>query len=184
MTKIVCEVIKKINENPGFARALSFIYFQKWLDIVQASADEWPISANDDSECILLYIYSRKSIIWSGNSSDSVPEVIGNIGQYRETKRPISGKRHFLYWKYMESRGWPSMVIVGRPMNSNDPQLCPFDKFLIWFCVCVLTRLFCDLARLSCVLARLSYVQARLSCVLARLSYVQAGLFCVHSRHQ
>ena len=23
------------------------------------------------------------------------------------------------------------MVIVGRPMNSNDQQRCPFDKFLI-----------------------------------------------------
>ena len=47
-----CEVIKKINEDPEFDRALSFILFQKWLDIVPASADEWPISANDDSECI------------------------------------------------------------------------------------------------------------------------------------
>ena len=54
MTKIVCEVIKKINEDPGFDRALSFIFFQKWLDIVPALADDWPISANDDSECILL----------------------------------------------------------------------------------------------------------------------------------
>ena len=52
MTKIVCEVIKKINEDPGFDRALSFIFFQKWLAIVPASADEWPILANDD--------YSRK----------------------------------------------------------------------------------------------------------------------------
>ena len=34
MTKIVCEVIKTINEDPGFDRALSFIFFQKWLDIV------------------------------------------------------------------------------------------------------------------------------------------------------
>ena len=23
------------------------------------------------------------------------------------------------------------MVIIGRPMNSNGPQRCPFDKFLI-----------------------------------------------------
>ena len=53
-TKIVCEVIKKINENPGFDRALSFIFFQKWLHMVPASVDEWPISANDESECILL----------------------------------------------------------------------------------------------------------------------------------
>ena len=45
MTKIVCEVIKKVNEDPGFDRALSFIFFQKWIDIVPASADEWPISA-------------------------------------------------------------------------------------------------------------------------------------------
>ena len=50
----MCEIIKEINEDPGFDRALSFIFFQKWLDIVPASADEWPISANDDSECILL----------------------------------------------------------------------------------------------------------------------------------
>ena len=49
MTKIVCKVIKKINEDPGFDRTLSFIFFQKWL----VSADELPISANDDSECIL-----------------------------------------------------------------------------------------------------------------------------------
>ena len=50
-TKIVCEVIKKIKEDPGFDRALSFILFQKWLDIAPASADEWPISANDGTEC-------------------------------------------------------------------------------------------------------------------------------------
>ena len=54
MTKIVCEVIKKINEDPKFDRALSFIFFKKWLDIVPASADEWQISAKDESECILL----------------------------------------------------------------------------------------------------------------------------------
>ena len=48
------EVIKKINEDPGFHRALLFIFFQKCLDIVPASADEWPISANDDSECIYV----------------------------------------------------------------------------------------------------------------------------------
>ena len=54
MIKIVCEVIRKIKEDPGFDRALSFILFQKWLDIVQASADEWPISANDGSECIYV----------------------------------------------------------------------------------------------------------------------------------
>ena len=53
MTKIVCEVIKKINEDPVFDRALLFILF-KCLDIVPASADEWPISANDDSECIYV----------------------------------------------------------------------------------------------------------------------------------
>ena len=58
MTKIVCEVIKKIKEDPGFDRALSFILFQKWLDIVPASADEWPISANNGSECI-QYMYIR-----------------------------------------------------------------------------------------------------------------------------
>ena len=54
MTKIVCEVIKKINEDMGFDRALSFIFFQKSLDIVPASADEWPISANDGIECIYV----------------------------------------------------------------------------------------------------------------------------------
>ena len=54
MTKIVCEVIKKIKEDLGFNRALSFILFQKWLDIVPASADEWPISANDGTECIYV----------------------------------------------------------------------------------------------------------------------------------
>ena len=59
MTKIVCEVIKKIREDPGFDHALSFILFQKWLDIVPASADEWPISANDGTECI--YVHSRDS---------------------------------------------------------------------------------------------------------------------------
>ena len=50
MTKIVCGFIKKINKDPGFDRALSFIC----LDIVPASADEWPISANGDSEYILI----------------------------------------------------------------------------------------------------------------------------------
>ena len=46
----MCEVIKKIKEDPGFDRALSFILVQKWLDIVPASAEEWPVSANDGSE--------------------------------------------------------------------------------------------------------------------------------------
>ena len=50
------EVVKKIKEDPGFDRAWSFILFQKWLDIVPASADEWPISANDGSECIYMYV--------------------------------------------------------------------------------------------------------------------------------
>ena len=52
MTKIVYEVIKKIKEDAGFDRALSFTLFQKWLDTVPESADEWPISANDGTECI------------------------------------------------------------------------------------------------------------------------------------
>ena len=43
----MCKVIKKIKEDPGFDRALSFISFQKRLDIVPASADEWPISADE-----------------------------------------------------------------------------------------------------------------------------------------
>ena len=50
----MCEVIKKIKEDPGFDGALSFILFQKWLDIVPASADEWPILANDGTECIYV----------------------------------------------------------------------------------------------------------------------------------
>ena len=49
---MVCEVIKK--EDSGFDRALSFILFKKWLDIVPASADEWPITANDGTECIFV----------------------------------------------------------------------------------------------------------------------------------
>ena len=52
----MCEVIKKIKEDPGFDRALSFILLQKWLDIVPASADEWPISANDVSKYICTYV--------------------------------------------------------------------------------------------------------------------------------
>ena len=66
MIKIVCEVIKKIMEDPGFDRALSFILFKKWLDIVPASADEWPISADewpisaDGTECIIC-TYMRDS---------------------------------------------------------------------------------------------------------------------------
>ena len=50
----MCEAIKKIKEDPGFDRALSLILFQKWQDIVPASADVWPISANDGSECIYV----------------------------------------------------------------------------------------------------------------------------------
>ena len=42
-------MIKNIKEDPGLDRALSFILFQKWLDIVPASADEWPISAIEGS---------------------------------------------------------------------------------------------------------------------------------------
>ena len=55
----MCEVIKKIKEGPGFDHTLSFILFKKWLDIVPASADEWPISANDGTE----YIYVRTCAI-------------------------------------------------------------------------------------------------------------------------
>ena len=46
--------MKKIKEDPGFDRALSFILFKKWLDIVPALADECPISANDGTECIYV----------------------------------------------------------------------------------------------------------------------------------
>ena len=91
----MCEDIKKINEDQGFDRALSFIFFQKWLDIVPASADEWPISANDTQN---VYYYSRKSIIWTGYSSDSEPELA-----YISNKRPIWGKRHFLYGKRLKA---------------------------------------------------------------------------------
>ena len=101
----MCEVIKKINEDPGFDRALSFIFFQKWLDIVPASADEWPISAMTTQN---VYYYGRKPIIWTGNSSDSVPEIIGI-----SNKRPISGKWHFLYWKRLEINGKPRMAFNG-----------------------------------------------------------------------
>ena len=53
----MCEVIKKIKEDQGFDRALSFILFQKWLDIVPASADEWryrPMTAQN------VYMYVRE----------------------------------------------------------------------------------------------------------------------------
>ena len=51
----MCEVIKKIKEDPGFDRALSStISCQKFLDIVPPSADEWPISANDGTEWIYV----------------------------------------------------------------------------------------------------------------------------------
>ena len=55
MRKTVCEVIKNKNEDPGFDRALSFIFFQKWLDIVPASADEWPIATQN----VYMYILSQ-----------------------------------------------------------------------------------------------------------------------------
>ena len=48
---MVFKVSKKIKEDPGFDRAFSLIFFQKWIDIVPALADEWPISANDGTEC-------------------------------------------------------------------------------------------------------------------------------------
>ena len=50
MTKIVCEVIKKIKEDPGFDLALLLILFQKWLDTVPASADEWPMTAQNGTQ--------------------------------------------------------------------------------------------------------------------------------------
>ena len=59
MTKIVCEVIKNINEDPGFDRALPFIFFQKWLDIVPASADEWPIYRSMVTHNIYMYVRAR-----------------------------------------------------------------------------------------------------------------------------
>ena len=78
MTKIVCEVIKKKNEDPGFDRALSLIFFQKLLDTVHASADEWPISAHDYSECICVRtcaIVMEKSINGAINGPLMVPLV-------------------------------------------------------------------------------------------------------------
>ena len=66
------KVIKKINEDPGFDRALSFVFFQKWLDIVPASADEWLISANDDSECI----YVRTCVIVMKIVMEFVPILV------------------------------------------------------------------------------------------------------------
>ena len=58
MTEIVCEVIKKIKEDPGFDRALSFILFQKWLDIVPASADEWP-NQPMTAHNVYMYVLAR-----------------------------------------------------------------------------------------------------------------------------
>ena len=51
----MCIVIKKIKEDPGFDRALSFILFKKLLDILPASADEWPMTAQN------VYMYVRDS---------------------------------------------------------------------------------------------------------------------------
>ena len=79
----MCEVIKKKNKDPVFDRALSFIFFQKQLDIVPASADEWLISANDDAECI----YVRMCAIVMENQRQSING--DNIGQLME----IHGKR-------------------------------------------------------------------------------------------
>ena len=56
MTKIVCEVIKKINEDPGFDRALLFIFLPK---MARYCAGNGRRVANDDSECIysdIVYI--------------------------------------------------------------------------------------------------------------------------------
>ena len=44
------------------------------------------------------------------------------------------------------------MVIVGRPMNSNDPQRCPFDKFLIGLCYTQTSLVLFDLSkRYNCI---------------------------------
>ena len=78
MTKIVCKVIKKIKEDPGFERALSFILFTNQLDIVPASDDEWPISANDGTECI--YVHTCEIVM--ENQRQSINGA--NIGQLME----------------------------------------------------------------------------------------------------
>ena len=59
MTKMVCEVIKKMKDDLGFDRALSFILFKKWLDIVPASADEWPISAKMTAQNVYMFVRAR-----------------------------------------------------------------------------------------------------------------------------
>ena len=51
----MCKVIKKIKEDPGFDRALSFILFEIWLDIVPPSADEWPMTAQN----VYMYVHAR-----------------------------------------------------------------------------------------------------------------------------
>ena len=62
--------------------------FQKWLDIVAASADDWPISANDDSECILLQqeinFGPEISVIQCLKSS-----AYPTKGKYREAALPV-----------------------------------------------------------------------------------------------
>ena len=87
----MCEVIKKINEDSGFDRALSFIFFQKWLDIALASADEWPISANDDSKCIIREL---RSACFNRNS-----DYFKAQNPWHLRRGPTSAKRHFHHWK-------------------------------------------------------------------------------------
>ena len=48
-----------MKDDPGFDRALSFILFKKWLDIVPASADEWPISAKMTAQNVYMFVHAR-----------------------------------------------------------------------------------------------------------------------------
>ena len=129
-TKIACRVIKKINEDSGFDRALSFVFFQKWLNILSASADEWPISANDDSDCILLQqelIYLDWKFQWFSAWNQWHIQQKANI---RKVALPVK-------WLEMIGNNWKAEEAFNGdrgdrwiPMTHNVAPLINF-----WLCV-------------------------------------------------
>ena len=75
---MVCEVIKKIKEEPGFDRALSFILFKKWLDIVPASADELAMQGWERAINTLSVRRPQRDHMLA-----NIGHVGANIGQWR-----------------------------------------------------------------------------------------------------
>ena len=100
-----------INEDPRFNRALSFIFLQKIaIDIVPTTADEWPISVNDDSECILL--------------QQEINDLDWKLQWFSAWNH-----RHFQQKSNIRKAALPALEIIGKPKMAFNGDRRATDEF-------------------------------------------------------